>query len=119
MIFYDFELCVENNDRMFEKSNILFDGLNAICYSIDRAICRIVRREKDMVSYSRLWHLLLDKKLKRTQLCEKAGISSSTLAKLGKNEVVSIEVLERICDSLGCDIGDIMSFREGDLKKGE
>lgn len=67
-----------------------------------------------MVSYNRLWHLLLDKNLKRTQLCETAGISSSTLAKLGKNEVVSIEVLERICDSLGCDVGDIMSFKEGD-----
>lgn len=67
----------------------------------------------EMVNYSRLWHLLLDKNLKKTQLCENAGISSSTLAKLGKNEAVSIEVLERICDSLGCDVGDIMSFKEG------
>ncbi len=67
-----------------------------------------------MISYNRLWHLLLNKNLKRTQLCEITGISSSTLAKLGKNEVVSIEVLERICDSLSCDIGDVMSFREGD-----
>ena len=68
-----------------------------------------------MISYNKLWHLLLDKELKKTHLCEIAGISSSTLAKLGKNEIVSIDVLERICDSLGCDIGDIMSFREGDL----
>ena len=67
-----------------------------------------------MISYNRLWHLLLDQNMKKTQLCEKAGISSSTLAKLGKNEIVSIEVLERICDTLGCDIGDVMSFREGD-----
>lgn len=68
-----------------------------------------------MISYNKLWHLLLEKKMKRTKLCETAGISSSTLAKLGKNEIVSIDVLERICDALSCDIGDIMSFREGDL----
>lgn len=68
-----------------------------------------------MISYNKLWHLLLEKNLKRTKLCETAGISSSTLAKLGKNEIVSIDVLERVCDALSCDIGDIMSFREGDL----
>ena len=72
-----------------------------------------------MISYNKLWHLLVDKNLKRTQLCDKAGISSSTLAKLGKNEIVSLEVLERVCDYLGCDIGDIMSFREGDVVDNE
>ncbi len=72
-----------------------------------------------MLSYSRLWHMILDKNMKKTDLCEMAGISSSTLAKLGKNEIVSIDVLERICDTLGCDIGDIMSFREGDSSSNE
>lgn len=67
-----------------------------------------------MISYNKLWHLMLDKKLKKTELCETAGISSSTLAKLGKNEIVSLEVLERICDALNCDIGDVMSFKEGE-----
>ncbi len=65
-----------------------------------------------MISYNKLWHVMLDKNLKRTDLCEKAGISSSTLAKLGKNEIVALDVLERICDYLNCDIGDILSFRE-------
>ncbi len=65
-----------------------------------------------MISYNKLWHVMLDKNLKRTDLCEKAGISSSTLAKLGKNEIVTLDVLERICDYLNCDIGDILSFRE-------
>ena len=69
-----------------------------------------------MISYSRLWHLLLDKKMKKTDLCEMAGISSSTLAKLGKDEMVSLDVLERICEALDCDAGDIISFREGDCK---
>ncbi len=72
-----------------------------------------------MLSYSRLWHMILDKNMKKTDLCEMAGISSSTLAKLGKNEIVSIDVLERICDTLGCDIGDIMSFKEGDSSSNE
>ena len=72
-----------------------------------------------MLSYSRLWHMILDKNMKKTDLCEMAGISSSTLAKLGKNEIVSIDVLERICDTLGCDIGDIMCFREGDSSSNE
>lgn len=66
----------------------------------------------NMLNYNKLWHLLLDKKLKRTQLCKMAGISTSTLAKLGKNEIVSMEVLERICDALDCDICDIVSFKE-------
>ena len=65
-----------------------------------------------MVSYNKLWHLLLDKNMKKTELCEKAGISSSTLAKLGKNEIVTLDVLERICALLKCDIGDVLSFRE-------
>ena len=65
-----------------------------------------------MISYNKLWHLLLDKNMKKTELCEKAGISSSTLAKLGKNEIVTLDVLERICDLLNCDIGDVLSFRE-------
>lgn len=65
-----------------------------------------------MISYNKLWHLLLDKNMKKTELCEKAGISSSTLAKLGKNEIVTLDVLERICALLKCDIGDVLSFRE-------
>ena len=71
-----------------------------------------------MISYNKLWHQIIDKKFqKKTDLCAKSGISSSTLAKLSKNESVSIDVLERICDALNCDIGDIMSFRERDGNK--
>ena len=62
------------------------------------------------VSYIKLWKLLLDKKLKRVDLKGKAGISSSTLAKLGKDEYVSMEIMERICDALDVDIGDVMQF---------
>lgn len=53
------------------------------------------------VSYTKLWKLLLDKKMKRTDLKGMAGISSSTLAKLGKDEYVSLESLDKICQALG------------------
>ena len=62
------------------------------------------------VTYTKLWKLLLDKKMKRTDLKDIAGISSSTLAKLGKDEYVSMESMEKICDGLECDIADVMCF---------
>ena len=60
------------------------------------------------VSYNKLWKLLIDKNMKRTDLRTCAKISTGTLAKLGKNESVSTDVLVRICRALDCDIGDIM-----------
>jgi DNA-binding Xre family transcriptional regulator len=64
------------------------------------------------VSYIKLWKLLLDKKLKRVDLKEITGISSSTLAKLGRDEYVSMESMERICKAIDADIGDVMEFIE-------
>lgn len=61
------------------------------------------------VTYTKLWKLLLDKKLKRTDLKEIAGISSSTLAKLGKDEYVSMESIDRIYAALKCDISEVIS----------
>lgn len=61
------------------------------------------------VTYTKLWKLLLDKKLNRTDLKEIAGISSSTLAKLGKDEYVSMESIDRICAALKCDISEVLS----------
>lgn len=60
------------------------------------------------VSYSRLFKLLIDKKMKKKDLIAAAGISSSTMAKLGKDEYVNVEVLVKICNALGVNIGDIM-----------
>lgn len=60
--------------------------------------------------YSKLWKLLIDKKMNKTDLREKIKISTSTLAKLGKNEMVSTEVLSKICSFLDCSIGDIMDM---------
>lgn len=62
------------------------------------------------VSYIKLWKLLLDKRLKRVDLKELAGISSSTLAKLGRGDYLSMESMEKICKALGVGIGDVMEF---------
>ena len=62
------------------------------------------------MSYKKLWKLLIDKNLKRTDLRAATGISTTTLAKLGKDENVSTEILAKICKALECDIGDIMEM---------
>jgi len=62
------------------------------------------------VSYLKLWKLLLDKGMKKTDLLSKAGISSNVLAKLSKNEFVAMESICKICKALSCDIGDIMEI---------
>lgn len=68
------------------------------------------------MSYNKLWKLLIDKQMKKSDLRKEAGISSSSLAKLGKDENVTTEVLVKVCNALKCDVGDIMEFvsDEGD-----
>ncbi|MDD3999890.1 MAG: helix-turn-helix transcriptional regulator [Bacilli bacterium] len=62
------------------------------------------------ISYNKLWKLLIDKNMTKTELREQADIATSTLAKLGKNEQVSMDVLLRICKTLKCDISDVMEI---------
>ena len=62
------------------------------------------------VSYKKLFKLLIDKEINRTELATQASISRSTLAKISKHELVSMDVLVRICDVLKCDIGDIVEI---------
>ncbi len=62
------------------------------------------------VSYNKLWKLLIDKKMTKTQLVEKAKISTNAMAHLGKNEDVRVEVLVKICKALDCSIEDIMDI---------
>jgi len=64
------------------------------------------------VSYDKLWKLLIDKKMNRTELKEAAGVSFNVLAKMGKSEFISMESLYKICTVLECDIGDVIEFTE-------
>ena len=62
------------------------------------------------ITYKKLWVKIAEKEMKKTDLLNTVGISSNTLAKLGKNEYISMEIIERICRSFNCDIGDIMEI---------
>lgn len=62
------------------------------------------------ISYNGLWKLLIDKNLKKVDLMERLETSSSTIAKMTKNEAVSLRILERICRELDCDFGDIVHY---------
>ena len=71
------------------------------------------------VSYIKLWKLLLDKNMKKTDLIAAANISTTTLARLSKNETVRMDVMARICNALNCDIGDIMEVLPNDQEEGK
>ncbi|CUH91766.1 hypothetical protein SD1D_0213 [Herbinix luporum] len=62
------------------------------------------------ISYKKLWKLLIDRDMKKKDLQKLAGISSATITKLGKNENVSTEIIQKICIALECDVCDIMEM---------
>ncbi len=62
------------------------------------------------VSYNKLWKMLIDKKMNKSDLREMTKMGPNTMAKLGKDETISMDVLMRICEALNCDVGDIMEI---------
>ena len=76
-----------------------------VLYGVER-----LRRIVMHISYKKLWKLLIDRELMKKDLCEMAGISSASMAKLGKNENVNTDIILRICVALQCDICDIMEM---------
>lgn len=62
------------------------------------------------VSYNKLWKLLIDKNMKKTDLKNQSGISSNVLAKMGRDEYVSMESIDKICRCLKCNINDVMDI---------
>lgn len=67
------------------------------------------------VSYNKLWKLLIDHDMNKSDLGKAAKMSPNTIARLGKNETVSLDVLIRICRVLHCDIGDIVEVMPSDI----
>lgn len=63
-------------------------------------------------NYKRLWHILLDRDMKKKELAQIAGVSTYTINKLNKNDNVTVEVLGKICKALDCTLDDIMEFEE-------
>ena len=69
------------------------------------------------VSYNKLWKKLIDLDMSRTELRIKAGISTKTLAKLGKNENVNTDILVKVCQALDCNVDEIMDIVEKEDKQ--
>ena len=70
------------------------------------------------VSYKKLWHLLIDKDMKKKDLQKLSGLAPASMAKLSKGDNVTTETLEKICKALSCDISDIIEFLDDEpLKK--
>lgn len=105
---------------IFAKSNIYCVSNEYLLLCIKELVAIIIlniRMEKKQmnISYNGLWKILIDYEMKKTDLISEVGISSSTLAKMSKGEVVSMEILIKICAYFDCDFGDIVSYS----KKGE
>lgn len=62
------------------------------------------------VCYNKLWHLLIDRKMSKSQLIKESGITTNAMARMGKNEDVRVEVLAKICTALGCTMDDIIEI---------
>lgn len=75
------------------------------------------KEESLRFSYNKLFKLLIDRGIKKKELCEMAEISAISVAKLGHGKNVNTEVLLKICDALNCDVGDIMEFLRDDNAK--
>ena len=67
-------------------------------------------------NYNKLWKLLIDKEMKKTDIIPLAGISTNILSRLGKGEYVSMESLHKICKAFNCDVGDICEMRKKSSK---
>ena len=86
--------------------------------AIDRMLCQAAEhfcisvrsRYFVPVSYKKLWKLLIDKDMKKKDLCEKAGISPASVTKMGRNGHVTTEILVKICVALDCRIEDIVEI---------
>ena len=64
------------------------------------------------LSYNGLWKILIDNNMQKKDLINKVGISSTTIAKMGRGEKVSLDVIERICAFFDCNVGDVLSFEK-------
>lgn len=71
------------------------------------------------VSYNKLWKMLIDKDISKTEITHLAGITTNAMAKLGRNEDVRVKTLEKLCTSLDCKLDDIVEFVSDENQKGK
>ena len=110
--FYDFLLIFYLHLRILH----LYLAFTALYYGVTTSINIYKAGITMRVSYKKLWKMLIDRDMSKTDLRLLAGISSTSLAKLGKDESVTTNVLVKVCTALDCNIGDIMDISD-DCKK--
>ena len=109
LFFYANLACKYQNYLSFLQTHCIMDLIKK-CISRTRKIHE--KGENMAISYNKLWKLLIDKNMKKMELRRAAGISTTALAKLGKNENVNTGVLEKICHVLNCQVADIMEITD-------
>lgn len=72
-----------------------------------------------ILDYNKLWKLMIDKNINKTELCKQAKISTNAMAKMGRNESVSLETLVRICDVLKCTLNDVVEIKSKEENNGD
>ena len=83
-----------------------------LCYNVKNFYIFVEGRFIMKANYTKLWHILLDRNMKKKELADLAGVSTYTINKLNKNENVTVEVLGKICKALDCSLDDIMEFED-------
>lgn len=83
---------------------------SSVIYYMDGRSVSKTLRQIVKVSYNKLWKTLIDRKMRKSDLRNRAHISTTALAKLGRDENVSMDVLKKICAALECNVGDIMDI---------
>ncbi len=71
-----------------------------------------------ILDYNKLWKLMIDKNINKTELCKQAKISTNAMAKMGRNESVPLETLVKVCVVLECDLNDIVEIKREVDKNG-
>ena len=72
-----------------------------------------------ILDYNKLWKLMIDKNINKTELCKQAKISTNAMAKMGRNESVPLETLVKICDVLKCNLNDVVEIKSNEENNGE
>ena len=72
-----------------------------------------------ILDYNKLWKLMIDKNINRTELCKQAKISTNAMAKMGRNESVSLDTLVKICDVLKCTLNDVVEIKSKEENNGD
>ena len=72
-----------------------------------------------ILDYNKLWKLMIDKSINKTELCKQAKISTNAMAKMGRNESVSLDTLVKICDVLKCTLNDVVEIKSKEENNGD